>query len=55
MEDPAPPRSIEHYRQMAAQLRSLAANEPDRIVRDQLLDLAKQYDQLVARTGRVGT
>ena len=40
---------------MAADLRSLAANEPDRIVRDQLLDLAKQYDQLVARASGVST
>jgi hypothetical protein len=50
-----PPRSAEHYRAMAAQLREMALAEPDGSeMRDKLAKVAAQYDRLAeqAQTGR---
>jgi hypothetical protein len=50
-----PPRSAEHYRAMAAQLREFAKLEPEGSdIRDKLVEVAAQYDRLAeqAQTGR---
>lgn len=49
------PRSREHYREMAAQLREFAKLEPDGSeIRAKLTEVAAQYDRLAeqAQTGR---
>jgi hypothetical protein len=55
MVDAHPPRSAEHYAQMAAQLREFAKLEPDGSeIRAKLLEVAAQYDRLAeqAQIGR---
>jgi hypothetical protein len=42
------PQRAEHYRDQAAKLRELAETTPASKFRDQLLDLADQYDRLAA-------
>lgn len=50
MADPFPPRSAEHYRHMAEQMREAAATEPEGSeLRQKLLELATQYDLLAER------
>lgn len=48
------PRSAEHYRHVAAQLRTLAELEPDGSeMRDKLLELTAQYERLAQRAREV--
>ena len=43
-------RSARHYQEQAAQLRAMAAKEPDgSSIRERLLELAAQYDRLAER------
>ena len=44
-------RSTEHYLRRAKELREAAVAMSDEVVRDNLLDLARQYDEMAEKRG----